>query len=128
MNRAGKSMHLCYLLFISRNLLNHNVRIAAVQHERDKISNRRSFYDAPGLNGALIDISTLLCAEVESKESAEPIEAKKISSSGPLTLSDICSAFKVHLFRLINWAKQLECFSSLDMQDQVNVILKSLCA
>ncbi|VDL59713.1 unnamed protein product [Hymenolepis diminuta] len=95
---------------------------AAVQHERDKISNRRSFYDAPGLNGTLIDISTLLCAEVESKESAEPIEAKKISSSGPLTLSDICSAFKVHLFRLINWAKQLECFSSLDMQDQLALL------
>nr|CDS29859.2 hepatocyte nuclear factor 4 alpha [Hymenolepis microstoma] len=95
---------------------------AAVQHERDKISNRRSFYDAPGLNGTLIDISTLLRAEVESRESAESIEPKEISSSGPLTLSDICYAFKVQFFRLINWAKQLECFSCLDMQDQLTLL------
>ncbi|VDN99191.1 unnamed protein product [Rodentolepis nana] len=77
---------------------------------------------ATGLNGTLIDISTLLRAEVESKESAESIEPKEISSSGPLTVSDICSAFKVHLFRLINWAKQLECFSSLDMPDQLALL------
>ncbi|KAM7534178.1 hypothetical protein Aperf_G00000115919 [Anoplocephala perfoliata] len=95
---------------------------AAVQHERDKISNHRSFYDGPGLNGTLIDISTLLRAEVESKESSGSVEAKEISLSGPLKVSDICSAFKIHLLRLINWAKQLECFSTLDMPDQLTLL------
>ncbi|VDM16953.1 unnamed protein product [Hydatigera taeniaeformis] len=95
---------------------------AAVQNERDKISNRRPFCDASGLNGMLIDISTLLRAEVESKETTETIEAKDLSSTGPLSLSEICSAMKIHLLRLINWARQLDCFVNLDMQDQLTLL------
>ncbi|KAL5961702.1 Hepatocyte nuclear factor 4-alpha, partial [Taenia solium] len=95
---------------------------AAVQNERDKISNRRPFCDASGLSGMLIDISTLLRAEVESKETTEAIEAKDLSSTGPLSLAEICSAMKIHLFRLINWARQLDCFVNLDMQDQLTLL------
>ncbi|KAL5107155.1 Hepatocyte nuclear factor 4-alpha [Taenia crassiceps] len=95
---------------------------AAVQNERDKISNRRPFCDASGLNGMLIDISTLLRAEVESKETTEAIEAKDLSTTGPLSLAEICSAMKIHLFRLINWARQLDCFVNLDMQDQLTLL------
>ncbi|KAH9278181.1 Hepatocyte nuclear factor 4-alpha [Echinococcus granulosus] len=95
---------------------------AAVQNERDKISNRRPFCDASGLNGTLIDISTLLRAEVESKATTEGIETKDLSSTGPLSLAEICSAMKIHLFRLINWARQLDCFVNLDMQDQLTLL------
>ncbi|VDD76667.1 unnamed protein product [Mesocestoides corti] len=37
---------------------------ASVQHERDKISNRRSIYDSAGITGTLVDISSLLRAEL----------------------------------------------------------------
>lgn len=94
---------------------------AAVQHERDKISNRRAFYESAGINGTLIDISCLLRAEVESKEASGRCELFDVVNNGSLCLSDICAAMKYHLFRLINWAKQLDCFACLEMQDQVGI-------
>uniref|UniRef100_A0A5K3FKS6 Nuclear receptor domain-containing protein n=1 Tax=Mesocestoides corti TaxID=53468 RepID=A0A5K3FKS6_MESCO len=98
---------------------------ASVQHERDKISNRRSIYDSAGITGTLVDISSLLRAEVESKEHSERIETiemKDLSKNESLSLSDICAAMKHHLFRLINWAKQLDCFTGLEMQDQLTLL------
>nr|VZI23253.1 unnamed protein product [Spirometra erinaceieuropaei] len=112
---------------------------AAVQNERDKISSRRSLFESSVLGATSVDISSLLRADAEAKESticqtedafySRPATVsvdstqQHCSRGEGISLGDICHAMKTQLLHLISWVKRLDCFAGLDMQDQASLIL-----
>ncbi|XP_046381026.2 hepatocyte nuclear factor 4-gamma-like isoform X2 [Haliotis rufescens] len=92
----------------------------AVQNERDRISVRRTSYDDIANSGAL-SVSTLLNAEILSRQITSPINAD-LSTKKLANVSDVCESMKQQLLILVEWAKYIPCFCELPLDDQVALL------
>ncbi|CAH1779718.1 unnamed protein product [Owenia fusiformis] len=97
------------------------MRKEAVQNERDRISVRRTSYDEVGQNGAL-SVSTLLNAEILSRQISSPISNADIALKKIATINDVCDSMKQQLLILVEWAKYIPSFCELPLDDQVALL------
>ncbi|GAA47660.1 hepatocyte nuclear factor 4 [Clonorchis sinensis] len=117
---------------------------AAVQNERDKISNRPMFLDSATSGHSFLDLRQLMQAEACAnyaiqKGTSNPVNRSALGqcsewSSNTIPsdnrddddrladVADICDSIKTQLFFLIEWAKNLPSFGKLTMNDQVALL------
>ncbi|XP_035709460.1 hepatocyte nuclear factor 4-gamma isoform X2 [Folsomia candida] len=101
----------------------------AVQNERDRISCRRpSFEDSPVSSTTALTVSSLIQADVLSRQSANNVEQAPpsdlncIRSKKVATVIDICDSMKMQLLVLVEWAKYIPSFCDLRLDDQVALL------
>ncbi|XP_073461856.1 hepatocyte nuclear factor 4-beta-like isoform X1 [Aquarana catesbeiana] len=92
----------------------------AVQNERDRISMRRNSYED---NGSL-SISVLTQAEAITHQfsSLSPMHTGDISMKKIATINDVCESMKQQLLLLVEWAKHIQAFCELPLDDQVALL------
>ncbi|KAK3086200.1 hypothetical protein FSP39_015104 [Pinctada imbricata] len=93
----------------------------AVQNERDRISVRRTSYDDMSQNSSL-SVSTLLNAEILSRQITTPVCGQDLSQKMIATTNDVCESMKQQLLILVEWAKYIPCFCELPLDDQVALL------
>ncbi|XP_013405254.1 hepatocyte nuclear factor 4-gamma isoform X3 [Lingula anatina] len=93
----------------------------AVQNERDRISVRRTSYDEVAQNGAL-SVSTLLNAEILSRQISSPLGNVDISQKKLASINDVVESMKQQLLVLVEWAKYIPSFCELPLDDQVSLL------
>ncbi|ESO82793.1 hypothetical protein LOTGIDRAFT_108689, partial [Lottia gigantea] len=93
----------------------------AVQNERDRISVRRPSYEDMSQSGALA-CSTLLNAEMLSRQQMAGIAFRDISQRKIALANDVCESMKQQLLILVEWAKYIPCFCELPLDDQVALL------
>lgn len=93
----------------------------AVQNERDRISCRRPSYDEQLNNGGL-SVTTLLNAEMLSRQIGPPILDNSIHNKKIANINDVCESMKQQLLVLVEWAKYIPAFLELGLDDQVALL------
>ncbi|KAK6186394.1 hypothetical protein SNE40_008437 [Patella caerulea] len=93
----------------------------AVQNERDRISVRRTSYEDMTSTGALA-CSTLLNAEMLSRQISAPITYHDLSARKIAQANDVCESMKQQLLILVEWAKYIPSFCELPLDDQVALL------
>ncbi|XP_021347044.1 hepatocyte nuclear factor 4-gamma-like isoform X2 [Mizuhopecten yessoensis] len=93
----------------------------AVQNERDRISVRRTSYEDVGQNITL-SVSTLLNAEILSRQITSPIGVLDVAQRNVATTDDVAESMKQQLLVLVEWAKYIPCFCELPLDDQVALL------
>lgn len=98
----------------------------AVQNERDRISCRRTSVDDQDLGNGL-SVQSLLRAEMECRQSkigaileggsGDNMEGKQFAS-----INDVCDSMKQQLLNLVEWAKHIQAFNELQLDDQVALL------
>ncbi|XP_025115009.1 hepatocyte nuclear factor 4-gamma-like isoform X3 [Pomacea canaliculata] len=94
----------------------------AVQNERDRISVRRTSYEQDLNQSGSLSVSTLLNAEMLSRQIAPQLSLADISSKKLASLDDVCESMKHQLLILVEWAKYIPCFCELPLDDQVALL------
>ncbi|CAG2246979.1 Steroid receptor seven-up, isoform A,Transcription factor HNF-4 homolog,Protein ultraspiracle homolog,Nuclear receptor subfamily 2 group F member 6,Hepatocyte nuclear factor 4-alpha,Retinoic acid receptor RXR-beta-B,Hepatocyte nuclear factor 4-beta,Hepatocyte nuclear factor 4-gamma,Nuclear hormone receptor family member nhr-64,Protein ultraspiracle,Retinoic acid receptor RXR-beta-A,Nuclear receptor subfamily 2 group C member 2 [Mytilus edulis] len=89
----------------------------AVQNERDRISVRRTSYEDTSQNNSL-SVSTLLNAEILSRQISSPVGQCDLTHKVIATADDVCESIKQQLLVLVEWAKYIPCFCELPLDDQ----------
>lgn len=96
----------------------------AVQNERDRISRRASTEEHDAGDG--LSVVSLHKAEMECRQSkygvamegtAENLENKQFAS-----IHDVCESMKQQLLNLVEWAKHINAFNDLLLDDQVALL------
>lgn len=93
----------------------------AVQNERDRISVRRTSYEEMGQNTTL-SVSTLLNAEILSRQITSPGSSLDTSQRSIANTDDVAESMKQQLLILVEWAKYIPCFCELPLDDQVALL------
>ncbi|XP_033754012.1 hepatocyte nuclear factor 4-gamma-like isoform X1 [Pecten maximus] len=93
----------------------------AVQNERDRISVRRTSYEDVGQNTTL-SVSTLLNAEILSRQITSPAGLLDSSQRNIASTDDVAESMKQQLLVLVEWAKYIPCFCELPLDDQVALL------
>ncbi|XP_063439202.1 hepatocyte nuclear factor 4-gamma-like isoform X2 [Mytilus trossulus] len=93
----------------------------AVQNERDRISVRRTSYEDTSQNNSL-SVSTLLNAEILSRQISSPVGQCDLTHKVIATADDVCESIKQQLLVLVEWAKYIPCFCELPLDDQVALL------
>lgn len=95
----------------------------AVQNERDRISVRRTSYEQETNQSGALAVSTLLNAEMLSRQIVPVLNlsidmsTKKIASP-----DDVCESMRHQLLILVEWAKYIPSFCELPLDDQVALL------
>lgn len=96
----------------------------AVQNERDRISRRASTEEHDAGDG--LSVASLHKAEMECRQSkygvalegsADNLENKQFAS-----INDVCESMKQQLLNLVEWAKHINAFNDLLLDDQVALL------
>ncbi|XP_022344751.2 hepatocyte nuclear factor 4-gamma-like isoform X2 [Crassostrea virginica] len=93
----------------------------AVQNERDRISVRRTSYEDVNQTNSL-SVSTLLNAEILSRQMTSSPVTHDLSQKLVATANDVCESMKQQLLILVEWAKYIPCFCELSIDDQVALL------
>ncbi|XP_071444854.1 hepatocyte nuclear factor 4-gamma-like [Hetaerina americana] len=99
----------------------------AVQNERDRISCRRPSYEEQSAGNGL-SVSSLLNAEMLSRqvgaslEPGSPTSDYDLSSKKFANINDVCESMKQQLLILVEWAKYIQAFTELPLDDQVALL------
>ncbi|XP_076085001.1 uncharacterized protein LOC143055845 isoform X2 [Mytilus galloprovincialis] len=93
----------------------------AVQNERDRISVRRTSYEDTSQNNSL-SVSTLLNAEILSRQISSPVAQCDLTHKVIATADDVCESIKQQLLVLVEWTKYIPCFCELPLDDQVALL------
>ncbi|XP_014768162.1 hepatocyte nuclear factor 4-gamma isoform X2 [Octopus bimaculoides] len=104
-----------------RKCFRAGMRKEAVQNERDRISIRRTSYEDLGTSSSL-SISSLLNAELMSREVISQPNTDNLASKKMATPNDVCESMKQQLLVLVEWAKYIPCFGELQLDDQVALL------
>lgn len=93
------------------------MRREAVQNERDKITRRASTEEPEIADG--LSVASLHKAEVDSKQASEAadVENKQFAS-----INDVGDSMKQQLLNLVQWAKHINAFNDLLLDDQVALL------
>ncbi|XP_046386944.1 hepatocyte nuclear factor 4-gamma-like [Ischnura elegans] len=99
----------------------------AVQNERDRISCRRPSYEEQAASNGL-SVASLLNAEMLSRqvgaslEPGSPTSDYDLSSKKFANINDVCDSMKQQLLILVEWAKYIQAFTELPLDDQVALL------
>ncbi|KAK7114968.1 uncharacterized protein [Littorina saxatilis] len=94
----------------------------AVQNERDRISVRRTSYDQENTQNGALSVSTLLNAEILSRQICPPLNMQDLMAKKVASPDDVCESMKQQLLILVEWAKYIPCFCELPLDDQVALL------
>lgn len=127
MKKEGKMILISLSSLIYQILIACFFLYAAVQNERDRISNRRQSNEDPDPGNGLA-VTSLLKAEMESRQSKAGSVLENASVSEDLankqfaSINDVCESMKQQLLILVEWAKHIPAFNDLQLDDQVALL------
>lgn len=96
----------------------------AVQNERDRISSRKQSNNDPDPGNGLT-VTSLLKAELKSRQSMsleKPAVKEELETKPFASISDVCESMKQQLLTLVEWAKYIPAFNTLQLDDQVALL------
>ncbi|KAK7504698.1 hypothetical protein BaRGS_00004184, partial [Batillaria attramentaria] len=94
----------------------------AVQNERDRISVRRTSYEQETTQSGALSVSTLLNAEMLSRQIAPVLNMNDMTTKKVASPDDVCESMKHQLLILVEWAKYIPSFCELPLDDQVALL------
>lgn len=92
----------------------------AVQNERDRIGWKSSIDET--LNSSNLSLTTLINAEMYSRQKSPQTTDSDISNKTLATFNDVCESMKQQLLILVDWAKCIPAFCELPIDDQVALL------
>ncbi|XP_012216638.1 hepatocyte nuclear factor 4-gamma isoform X3 [Linepithema humile] len=97
----------------------------AVQNERDRISCRRPSYEEQANNASGLSVASLVQADRFSRQVEQlgsPNSDIDLTTKRIAGINDVCDSMKEQLMILVEWAKIIQPFSELSLDDQVALL------
>lgn len=101
------------------------MRKEAVQSERDTISTKnkvtvKNDNDTSDHDG--LSVTSLHKVDLKFRMSKSPVTVDYLENIPSATITDLCDAMKLQLVNLVEWAKHINAFNELLLEDQVALL------